>query len=1002
VRFSGWRVDGYGVFADHRIDDLPEGLTIVFGPNEAGKSTLLDFLRDVLFGFPDRRHRRPMHEPLRGGRHGGLISLVDAEGRSFAVERYAGARAVSLTGPDGTAQGEAELRRLLGGADAGVFRSVFAFGLGELASFDSLERDEVRELVFSAGVLGAGRSATKAIRALADRQAQIVRPRQQDALANRLRKEIEGCKDELMRLRSDSAHYPDRAKDADELTRAVADARRHIEASRMRAVELERLESSWPIWVALNAATDALRDAVDLDRPSAILLRERATVHRLAQERSGHTERVERLESLREELAGMDRSIADELAGLGEDLDLDTALRHGRDVGLRERVQALAEREPELRALARAADDGLGQARAQLRDALAIRGNVQRGNVQRGAGHGDADRERVVQDGTADEHDPLARARELRDLLDLVRDRDRLIAERASQEQADRLARLERPADRRSARQARLFSGLLVLVAVAVGAGAALAGRHHVREMVLLGVAAIVLLGLAIASWVASRRVETPAGTASGTGAGDPGAVDLERLLDRLRVEISELASLLGLDDAPSAGEVEISLRRALEWNEEFARRSLLDQAVNAAAGDVTTAERVLSERRRELAATRSEAESIARSIGLSSVSGPSSLVHCLDQLAGLHAVTVRRADVEATIGPLARAVTTWEGEVRELVERLRFVSNGDDEGNRGNDGNGDTSDGAEARGVVGTDQSLPDWLNDLTLLDTTATLDSLELRLQEIERGEDARRRYHQSVASSEAELTRLLGGAGDLERLRSELATGEVTAWQAERASCAADLQEATERYDELVRAEQDARRDVTSLERTGDIADAELRLAELEAQLTSALHDFAVAGLARSLVERTLGRYEKERQPAVVARAAELFALVTDGRYTQLVARADPDSGRSHGIDALTSTGTRVDSADLSRGTAEQLYLCLRLALATSFAGAAVTLPLILDDVLVNFDPSRARAVAGMIANVAKEHQVLAFTCHPHIVDLLHEVSPSARIIELSRPS
>jgi len=40
--------------------------------------------------------------------------------------------------------------------------------------------------------------------------------------------------------------------------------------------------------------------------------------------------------------------------------------------------------------------------------------------------------------------------------------------------------------------------------------------------------------------------------------------------------------------------------------------------------------------------------------------------------------------------------------------------------------------------------------------------------------------------------------------------------------------------------------------------------------------------------------------------------------------------------------------------------------------------------------------------MIANVAKEHQVLAFTCHPHIVDLLHEVSPSARIIELSRPS
>jgi hypothetical protein len=40
MRIDGWRVDGFGVFAGASVDDLPPGLTVVSGPNEAGKSTL--------------------------------------------------------------------------------------------------------------------------------------------------------------------------------------------------------------------------------------------------------------------------------------------------------------------------------------------------------------------------------------------------------------------------------------------------------------------------------------------------------------------------------------------------------------------------------------------------------------------------------------------------------------------------------------------------------------------------------------------------------------------------------------------------------------------------------------------------------------------------------------------------------------------------------------------------------------------------------------------------
>src|SRR5208283_2781793 len=73
-------------------------------------------------------------------------------------------------------------------------------------------------------------------------------------------------------------------------------------------------------------------------------------------------------------------------------------------------------------------------------------------------------------------------------------------------------------------------------------------------------------------------------------------------------------------------------------------------------------------------------------------------------------------------------------------------------------------------------------------------------------------------------------------------------------------------------------------------------------------------------------------------------------------------------------------------LSRGAREQLFLSLRLALAAHFARRGAPLPLILDDVLVNFDIERAKAAAQVSRDFAAQgHQMLVFTCHEHIAKL-----------------
>jgi len=161
VRVTGLSVDGFGVFCAHEIRDLPPGLTVLYGPNEAGKSTLLAFLRGVLFGFPrPAKNRRAFYPPLAGGRHGGRVFLETGAG-VIAIEREVGrpARISLASGTDPLADlSDAEFQQLIGGVDAQTFRTVFAFSLDELRDFDSLTGEQVRARIFAAGVGGAGPS----------------------------------------------------------------------------------------------------------------------------------------------------------------------------------------------------------------------------------------------------------------------------------------------------------------------------------------------------------------------------------------------------------------------------------------------------------------------------------------------------------------------------------------------------------------------------------------------------------------------------------------------------------------------------------------------------------------------------------------------------------------------------------------------------------------------------------------------------------------------------
>jgi uncharacterized protein YhaN len=162
---------------------------------------------------------------------------------------------------------------------------------------------------------------------------------------------------------------------------------------------------------------------------------------------------------------------------------------------------------------------------------------------------------------------------------------------------------------------------------------------------------------------------------------------------------------------------------------------------------------------------------------------------------------------------------------------------------------------------------------------------------------------------------------------------------------------------------------------------------------ARIDEAAEQWAVITLCRALLDETRKVYETERQPEVLRQASSFFGVMTEQRYLRVIAPLDGGE-----IQVERADGTRLAPQLLSRGTAEQLYLAMRLALVREYANHVDPLPVVFDDIFVNFDPDRSRTSLKALRELCVTHQVLLFTCHPHLVKQVEETVPEAKIFSL----
>lgn len=146
------------------------------------------------------------------------------------------------------------------------------------------------------------------------------------------------------------------------------------------------------------------------------------------------------------------------------------------------------------------------------------------------------------------------------------------------------------------------------------------------------------------------------------------------------------------------------------------------------------------------------------------------------------------------------------------------------------------------------------------------------------------------------------------------------------------------------------------------------------QLRGRMRSGAERYLVLAAARAILDRAVERSERERQPELLKKAALFLSEITGNRYTRVWKSATDNLLKISAPDAPEGK----NASQLSRGTREQLFLALRMALIDSLPGDMEHLPVAFDDIFVNFDNTRRSAAWRCIEEFARNRQVIVFEC------------------------
>ncbi|MFC4777265.1 AAA family ATPase [Paenibacillus sp. GCM10023252] len=1070
MRLIEAQVDGFGKLNKMRCN-LDAPLVVLYGPNEAGKSTMFSFVRTMLFGFARRNQLAERQEPIHGGNHGGVLLFRGQDGSRYRLERYAAAsgklliRTLDSVEDTGFTLSQTDWeRRFLGGISERVYRQLFAITLTELQEIGAITGEELGKQLYNAGWEG-GQAIAEAQKKLSQEMDVLFKPRGSNQSMNQLLKQLEETDQALRRQISGIDVYNQLQSQLQALDARIGELEIEVPRLQQQSAELVKAGRIRDLWLkqlelAQRRETLAYSDGVSMEGRSSwsTLFEERQRrrerleelgreLQLLQQKRSGmmlndalleSADEVESLMLSAESMRQLEQDSRDmnsdrirEIEAVGRLLQLisddwsEDQLRAFR-AGVADREYVREARQAAMEA-AKAEERIAAELRAlsaQEQEAVyALQGLTAHGEHASVRQMGFVPQTREALKSAWNAFDAALREWEL----------ERVRAEPEAGGSRGRVAR---------GGAAPLWAAAAAAGGAALALGAASRGGAGGGSPVLgAGAAVITAAALALGVLAAARARAKPHGSDRSRRAGGGGGLTaaagtlsaaaggsarlrergqrVERALHALVREPGEAAAALlsmpsgaaELDEhSRAAAQVRSELQAAVEGQlEELLRRENDSASREQLSRSLARIREQLAERREFYAAAQHSREAAAQqwrswlaARELPEQLSPDAALEVFDlaeqalqhlQRADRLAARKRAADIQLTaFREQAAALCTASAEAgRQLAAdpalALRLLQA---------ETRSQAALQAEAHRI---DERLAELR--LAVQDQDLRLTAVQAEMAELIR---------EAGLASEPEFIAALADRAALHELDQHYAKLSLEMFAGMPEERRGRLLELLEAHDgeELERLSRDTMQElqvyegelISQLDKRGRTRQSldhllqeeeQRRLQEQREMLMTKLDKqadrYALLSTTAALLAATKRIYEEERQPAVLREASRYIQIFTQGNYVRVAATPGEST-----IQLENAQGRMVDHFMLSRGTAEQVYLAMRLALAHE-ASPDVSLPMLMDDLFVNFDQDRLDAASSVLAELSAHRQVIVLTCHTHVRDTILARNPNA---------
>ncbi|MDH5603423.1 MAG: AAA family ATPase, partial [Cyclobacteriaceae bacterium] len=839
-----------------------------------GKSTLLDFIRFTLFGYPRLiEKRRP---PLRGGDHGGRILTTLSSSRDVTFGRSGSNDRMTFSDTGHLPVNEADWYRSLGQATRELYHNVYAFSLDELVGLENLTASGVEDKIFSVGMGLGNISLGETEKAIRTNNEAIYKSRGSVNQVAKILQDMKEVHSTIAKIQGNLPRYKILMEEIEALKSEAVQGEQELEKRRIEKTRLENFLKCYDSFVACSRADEKIQSIPKVpDCPP------------------GGMEKLIRLETKERELNEQAHALEKGAHGETGTIDLEKKLE-----GITYNKNLLAQNgktdflEKNLERY-KASKSDLVEEEQQIK---AYEEQIKKG-INRISGQWSE--EKVLS------------------FTDSMVHLDRLVQMKAS------LVKMEEDRRTREARESVITTPsatfdiqklaiILSTIFIIISAPAFYAG-NHVLGIALVLIAAVLFFGK---RFLLIHEKEP---------AGSPGEKTRENereeeLLHTCKIYLEKTLSLPGDLSIDTALEIVKSLEPLQEM---ISKRDRL----------VEKQQEIRMPFIREFEETVSAVQPLVPGITEKEVTRV--------------AESLIKASREAQV--ISQQVVRVK---EELDRKLKSLSH-------------------TRENIKLVQEELKDLLQSVNAEDTTAFR-----KLYEESNALKALKQERENAIQTIEKIA----GIGMAEEVSEYLLSREKGAMESEYRQLTINIEELEKDSREKNGLLGEKRNELKSIESTSELSGELTVLETLRQQLKDAYKDWLAGNLALNLLAEVKGRYEEEKQPEVIRHSGSYFKKATSDKYSEIRVSMDDRS-----VTILDAHHIPKKIEQLSRGTKELLLISLRLGFIEAYEKQMEPLPVIADEVLVNFDPSRARQTAAILHEFARDRQLLMFTCHPGTKDL-----------------